>query len=690
VDACSLGRGEERVANRGAAWVVCGLVAFDGARAADDGSDAAVIEVEGTVPWRRREHADAAAPAEAGRWTLGGGDLDGIPGAAGDPTRALQVLPGVHAPNLRSTALMVRGGAPDEMIWVVEGVPLLSPRSSGFLLSRVDGSWIQRLTLHGGSQPESAPSALAAAVHVDLLEPSDTQVEGTAEIGPFVGKALVSLPLGPKGRGNAMWIGARRTFLELPLAIASHRGWISRQQLRVQDLATKIRLEPHPAHRLTIAGMIGEGMSRSDEPLSGDDVVPHERTVTALVSARHDARISDAAELRTLIAWVDERQRVDIEAGDERSDRRERWMARSSGSVQITPSTRVTVGGEAAWTGFSIEGEFLDPRTAPPFLGVPWRRMDPPTAVLDVDQQASEISGFLRMETTRGPVRLAPGVRITGLWVDRRSTVFPEPRLSASWLGDQGTVVAGSVARLVQVARDPLDWAGPATSLLSPARVHQVDLSVQQALSPGVGARMDDWTRSFERLPAWDGPGVSAGPMGSGHAVGLDVRVMGRTDQLSFALGGGVQRVRRDAPVFVRAVEPFWSVPWSATAQVGWRSKGDRAWEVGASALVRSGVAQPLMAWEARDDAVVLTSDFTQFERAPVRGRLGARVEHRLIIARRGSISAFADVIVPVGPLGRAWIGGSLDPDTGAVIPPSRMAVRDLPVVPWLGVRMRL
>jgi hypothetical protein len=204
--------------------------------------------------------------------------------------------------------------------------------------------------------------------------------------------------------------------------------------------------------------------------------------------------------------------------------------------------------------------------------------------------------------------------------------------------------------------------------------------------------RVDGWARWYDGLPVWSGPGAAAQARGVGAGRGVDGRIVHAAGARVAMVGGGVQHVRRESPVGPLAgvaVEPWWAVPWSAFASASTRAPGRAALDLGATVMIRAGAPEIPIDYEVVDGALVFSPRWGEVARAPVRGRIAARVARRFQLADVVDLTVFADVIVPVGPLGSALVGGAYDPQTGEIDPPVVTATRDLPVVPWIGLRAR-
>ncbi len=649
------------------------------------------VQVEASLPWDRvRRLRWAGERPAAGAFAVGGGDIEDLPGAAADPARALQLVPGVQAANLRATALAVRGAAPDETLWMWDGVPLLSPRSSGFLLSRIDALYLDRIDVFAGAQPPELPGNLGATLAVSPLLAGDQRIEAVGEVGPFLARGVVGAPIGVPGAGNAAWIGARRSLLEPSLFALSSVGAPVPDALRVQDVALGARAVVAPGVRARVSGLLGEGLERAKP--DGEGFTALDRTSTAVGVARIDAELGARASAFVLGGATRETQRIARSEGDTRRDARRRLTGRAGVQGRVGGALSLTAGAEIAETRLALSGDFLDPRTAPPFVAVPWGRMDPPTASEDGARRWTELAGFASARV--GPERawLEPAVRVVHRWDGAATHTAPEPRLGARLVLPGGRALMAQAARLSMMPRDPLLLVGAGAAPLAPATVDQLDLTLQGPIAGTTAARLDGWARRFRGLPVWAAPGAATELRGEGSAFGVDGRLTTRVRSLSILLGGGAQRVRRSAPVGPLAgvdVEPWWSVPVSGFVSVAWTTPGRVPFELGATALVRAGAPTIPVDPEVRDDRVVLAPRWGETSRTPPRGRVALRVARRIQLVDLVDLTAYADVIVPIGPLGSTLAGGSVDPVTGELDPPVVATTRDLPVVPWIGLRAR-
>jgi TonB family protein len=101
-----------------------------------------------------------------GRHTLDRDDTDILPGAFGDPLRAIDVLPGV-APIVNGTPyVFIRGAPPGNVGYYLDGIPIPWVFHAGFGNSVVSPALIDRVHLYPVAPPLELDSTLGAAVQI--------------------------------------------------------------------------------------------------------------------------------------------------------------------------------------------------------------------------------------------------------------------------------------------------------------------------------------------------------------------------------------------------------------------------------------------------------------------------------------------------------------------------------------------
>lgn len=141
------------------------------------------------------------------------------PGTFQDPFRSLQVLPGVTAVNDLAGLVRVRGGTPDQNLYLVDGIPLHNPYRMRILfgggISMFNIDLIEDITLHAGGFSARHGNRLSSVIEVTTREGNRSHTTAKASASVISANALVEGPL-PDQRGSWLF-SARRTYYDVAL-----------------------------------------------------------------------------------------------------------------------------------------------------------------------------------------------------------------------------------------------------------------------------------------------------------------------------------------------------------------------------------------------------------------------------------------------------------------------------------------
>lgn len=127
-----------------------------------------------------------------------------------DLFRSIQALPGVVSPGVLSSRLLVRGGAADQNLFLLDGYPVLQPYHLGGGFSAFHTEAVRDAELWIGAPPARYGGALSSVLDVSLREGNRERTTGTATLGLVTSSAVVE---GGHPRG-AWFVGARRTYID--------------------------------------------------------------------------------------------------------------------------------------------------------------------------------------------------------------------------------------------------------------------------------------------------------------------------------------------------------------------------------------------------------------------------------------------------------------------------------------------
>jgi hypothetical protein len=171
--------------------------------ATDAGAPEAVeeVEVHGERP-----------PREVTKRTLEEREINRIPGTNGDALRSLQNLPGVARPPPLTGLLIVRGSAPQDTAYFIDGTPVPIVYHFGGLSSVVPTEMLDRIDFYPGNFSAQYGRAMGGIVDVGLTDPKKDKLHMMASLDLIDGRVLAQGPLLDTGWTFA--VGGRRSTLD--------------------------------------------------------------------------------------------------------------------------------------------------------------------------------------------------------------------------------------------------------------------------------------------------------------------------------------------------------------------------------------------------------------------------------------------------------------------------------------------
>ncbi|MBQ9418276.1 MAG: carboxypeptidase-like regulatory domain-containing protein [Bacteroidales bacterium] len=132
-----------------------------------------------------------------------------------DIIKTLQLMPGVQSGSEGNSGMYVRGGGPDENLYLLDGVPLYNISHLGGFFSAFNTDAVKNVTLYKGSFPARFGGRLSSVVEVTQNNGNDRELHGNASIGFISAKFNLEGPI-VKER-TTFNLSARRTYAELTL-----------------------------------------------------------------------------------------------------------------------------------------------------------------------------------------------------------------------------------------------------------------------------------------------------------------------------------------------------------------------------------------------------------------------------------------------------------------------------------------
>ncbi len=184
--------------------------------------DALVLNISLVPTTLSLRELEVAAPAESvlqttqiSGVTIPVQDVENLPSLLGesDVLRTIQLLPGVQSGVEGSTGLYVRGGGPDQNLYLLDGTQVYNPSHLFGFLGPFNSDAIKDVRVLKGGFPARYGGRLSSVIDITMKEGNLKQVAGTGAIGLLASRMTLE---GPIRRDRASFlISARRSHAEL-------------------------------------------------------------------------------------------------------------------------------------------------------------------------------------------------------------------------------------------------------------------------------------------------------------------------------------------------------------------------------------------------------------------------------------------------------------------------------------------
>jgi hypothetical protein len=146
------------------------------------------------------------------RQTLSKDELASVPGTGGDILRALQALPGVAVVGDLSGQLLVRGGGPQDNLYLLDRIPLAFPFHFGGIISTLNSDMIRSVDFSAGGFGSPYGNYWGGLIDVTQRDPRRDRWGGRAEVNMLLSEGLVE---GPVTSNSSLAVAGRRSYLEI-------------------------------------------------------------------------------------------------------------------------------------------------------------------------------------------------------------------------------------------------------------------------------------------------------------------------------------------------------------------------------------------------------------------------------------------------------------------------------------------
>jgi outer membrane receptor protein involved in Fe transport len=620
-------------------------------------TDIAAVEVRAT-------YFEPAIEGTTSTQTLNSEAIRRAPGVQEDVVRAVALLPGVGVTQPGRNDLVVRGGAPFENLFLVDGIEVPNINhfgtqgSTGGPLSLINVDAVERASFSAGGFAAKYGDRSASVTSIDLREGNRTRAGGELTLSATGGFAVAEGPLGERG---SFYVSARRSYLDL-LFKAAGFGFVPAysdlQVKAVQDLGARDKLSflflgadgtvtffnDDADKRYDNSRVAAPSQRQYFSGLTWRRLVPRGildvtlgRTWTSFRTIQNDSLSPPNTIFRAFSTEGEQSLRTDL-------------------TVQATPTVQLNVGGVVRYAS-NLSYDLLVPGALRTDAGGVPQSLAVDTS-FTADRQA--LYGEIAWQAT-------PKLRTTaGLRGDRYGfldgTVRSSPRLGLRYALTQRSTLTASAGRYWQTPSFIWLVGDPSNALLDPFRADQAVAGIEHLLREDLKLQFEVFAKGYAQYPrrvfrpqavlspsGFD-DATSDIPFGleplaavaRGRSVGAELFVQKQLSEVPlFGLASvsvarttfdGSDGVTRPGSFDTRAI---------ANAVLGWRP--NPKWEVSGKFRIASGLpTTPIITMGA--DAG--RPDFTQWnegERLPVFHALDLRVDRRWSL-RRVQLVGYIDV----------------------------------------------
>lgn len=128
-----------------------------------------------------------------------------------DLLRSLQTLPGVTSLSDFSSALYIRGGTPDQNLYLVDGADVYNPEHAFGIFSTFNTNAIKKVTLSKGGFGAEYGGRLSSVLDIVNLDGNRNEFEGVFNLSLLSASTTMQMPLGSLGSISGSF---RRTYID--------------------------------------------------------------------------------------------------------------------------------------------------------------------------------------------------------------------------------------------------------------------------------------------------------------------------------------------------------------------------------------------------------------------------------------------------------------------------------------------
>jgi len=215
----------------------------------------ALAEVElGEVFVYVNEHNKIEDEAAIGKTTIHINEIKQLPSISGEPDilKALQLFPGIQSGTEGNNGLFVRGGTPDQNLFLLDNVPLYNVSHLGGLFSIFDPSMVKSIDLYKGGFPARYGGRLSSISDIRTRDGDLYSYSGEIGVSTLISKVFLE---GPISKENSSFVFSSR-ISNLGLYSFIYKNLLSdenTQKYSFYDINLKINLKLSDKNRIFLS-----------------------------------------------------------------------------------------------------------------------------------------------------------------------------------------------------------------------------------------------------------------------------------------------------------------------------------------------------------------------------------------------------------------------------------------------------
>lgn len=617
-----------------------------------------------------------------------GKELSEVPGAGGDPLKALQALPGIAMGSDASGEPAIRGSNPEDNAYYVDGVPVGYLFHVGGLVSVLPTYIVDDFNLYAAAFGPEYDDVTGAVIDVALRKPRTDRLGGKVNISLIGADGLIEGPVAPH---HSVLFSVRRSYFDLLLGTLEDKKKGEKITIpRYYDYQGKYIWEVNDANTFT-ANANGASDSVGFTFSEDSDIAKREPILVGSSSFKQSyhtqniewsSRITPNAVNKVYIGHMRTAQSSSIASAGTVDATFDSAFLREQFRFEPAPDHVVTLGGNYSNLDANLDLDIIDINSgvgsAPPCFSCAPREQYKKDFPVRSELLFAKDRWLIAQDLT-----LIGGLHWThDDYLDRSYT---EPRLAVEWDWTPRTLITAGWGKYNQFPRGEQVIEKFGNPKLGRLRATHNVLGLAQKLNEGWALKLEGYYKTFDDLVTSD-PQVKYTNGASGKAHGIELLVKKDSPILwSGWLSVTYSQSRRRVDATGVTLPLDFDQPVIASGVLNYKPSAD--WSYGARWSYHTG--NPYTPYEASTEKISGSDVYkpnpgeVNSRRLPAYHRLDLRVDRHMVF-NTWKVDGYVELI---NAYNRKNVSGyEYTYDAGGN--PTRKREYQLPFLPFVGVEM--